>query len=99
MERRVDITRVQRTTASGARLFVKDVRAKLKKGADALFGFKTWKAFERAVARARFNDYRRRHGRSRYRHHDDGAQQLARTHREGSAAWHAWHAWQNERRR
>ncbi len=96
MERRADISRIQKGAADGARLFVKDIRSKLKKGAEALFGFKTWKAFQDAVAKARLNDYRRRYGRTCYNTPHIGDQQIARTQRIGSPAWHGWQNWRRQ---
>lgn len=87
MEKRIDLTRVRRNATQSAKLFVKSVKAQIKKS--IILGFKTWTAMEAAIAKARENDYRRRHGRSAWQPHI-GARQTARTQRIGSPAWHGW---------
>jgi len=87
MEKRIDLTRVRRNAAESARLLVQSARNKLERSLQ--LGFKTWNAMEAAVAKARENDYRRHYGRSVFYPHK-GVQQLARTQRVGSQAWHAW---------
>lgn len=87
MEKRIDLSRVQRSALQSAKLFVKNAKAQIKKS--LTLGFKTWTAMEAAVAKAHENDYRRRHGRSCYNPHH-GTRQLTRVQREGSPAWHGW---------
>ena len=87
MEKRTGRDQIRRSTMASAKLFVKSARDQLKSSLQ--LGFKTWGAMETAVAKARENEHRKRYGRGVCYPHS-GAQQLARTRREGSPMWYAW---------